>query len=258
MGAINTFQRYEKKFLVNKEVLDALIPFIEEYMDPDEYCEQWKTYPVSNLYYDTENSDVIRESLHQPFYKEKLRMRSYGSPVSERAPVFLELKKKINGIVTKRRAKLTYAQAKRFMAKRVFPDTQDYMTEQVLKEIQYYLKHNDVKAMTRISYNRRAYFGKNDPDFRLTIDQDLYYMNDKKEKKEVNFQDPQKGKKILPDNLYLMEVKVRDAYPLWFAKMVHTEGIFPVSFSKYGVSYKIELMNKLQLQNKQLDILMHI
>lgn len=258
MGTITTFQRFEKKFLINKDVLETLIPIIEEHMEMDEHCQKWKTYAVSNLYYDTENQDVIRESLHQPFYKEKLRMRSYGIPVSDRAPVFLELKKKVNGVVTKRRTRITFAEARRFMADRTYPSRTDYMTSQVLKEIEYYLRHNDVKAVCRISYNRLAYFDREDPNFRLTIDQDIHYMNEKKEGKEVNFQNPHKGSPILPDNLYLMEVKVRDAYPLWFANIVHTEGIFPVSFSKYGVSYKIELMNKLKLQEQQVDILSHI
>ena len=52
------------------------------------------------------NSDAIRHSISKPYYKEKLRLRSYKLPTNTNDKVFLELKKKINGIVSKRRLSL--------------------------------------------------------------------------------------------------------------------------------------------------------
>ncbi len=243
MAAITVFQRYEKKFLMDEDVMEKILPEIEAHMNPDKYCIDGATYPISNLYYDTVTNDVIRDSLQKPFYKEKLRMRCYGIPKNKDTQVFLELKKKVNKIVTKRRAKLTYGEACMFMERGIYPETDSYMTTQVLREIEYYLYHKDVYANTRISYDRLAFFDARDDSFRLTFDKNIRYL--KRGDEPVDFDDRSKGVPLLPKNLRLMEVKVSNAYPMWFAKLLSTEGIHAVSFSKFGASYKKELLDQL-------------
>ena len=68
------------------------------YMKKDAYGE----YTICNIYYDTDDYRLIRASLEKPVYKEKLRVRSYGVP-QEDGKVFVELKKKFDGVVYKRR-----------------------------------------------------------------------------------------------------------------------------------------------------------
>jgi len=50
----------------------------------------------------TQDNQLIRHSVSKPRYKEKLRLRSYGVPSLD-AKVYLEIKKKVNGLVNKRR-----------------------------------------------------------------------------------------------------------------------------------------------------------
>ena len=90
------FKRYEKKYLITKEQYREIIKGMMPYMKPDEH----PVYTVNNIYYDTENFDLIRTSLEKPVYKEKLRMRSYGIPKNGDT-VFVELKKKFDGVVYK-------------------------------------------------------------------------------------------------------------------------------------------------------------
>lgn len=61
--------------------------------------------PPSDLYFDTENYRLIRRSIEKPSYKEKLRIRSYRRADPE-SNVFVELKKKYDGVVYKRRLEL--------------------------------------------------------------------------------------------------------------------------------------------------------
>lgn len=84
-------------------------------MNPDKYCKNNNTYSIYNIYYDTKNNDVIRHSISKPYYKEKLRLRSYKVPTNLDKKVFLELKKKIKGIVSKRRLSLTLGEAYDFI-----------------------------------------------------------------------------------------------------------------------------------------------
>ena len=44
--------------------------------------------------------------------------------------------------------------------------------------------------------------------------------------------------KLLPDGMYLMEIKTAIAKPLWLADMLTEIGAVRSSFSKYGTEYK--------------------
>ena len=92
------FRRYEKKYLLTKAQYLAVRLGMAAYMKPDAHPR----YSITNIYYDTEHYDLIRASLGKPVYKEKLRLRSYGVP-DNRDDVFVEIKKKYDGVVYKRR-----------------------------------------------------------------------------------------------------------------------------------------------------------
>lgn len=167
--AIKSFKRYEKKYLLTGEQYEKLIPRLLEYMKMDDHCVN-NSYSIYNIYYDTDDNSVIRHSISKPYYKEKLRLRSYKIPQSPSDKVFLELKKKINKIVNKRRAIITLEEAYNFLEFGERPKCTDFITEQVINEIEYYLSHTKVNPTVYIGYNRIAFFGKEDKDFGLTID----------------------------------------------------------------------------------------
>ena len=92
--AISTFQRREVKFLLSMEQYEKLLPVVHEHMNPDKFCVDGKEYGIYNLYYDTPDNLLIRRSIEKPYYKEKLRLRSYYSPAAPDASVFLEVKRR--------------------------------------------------------------------------------------------------------------------------------------------------------------------
>lgn len=231
--AITSFQRYEKKFMLNKEQYDALIPRLLEYMSPDEYCKDGKQYSIYNIYYDTIDNSLIRHSLAKPYYKEKLRLRSYTIPRSRDDKVFLELKKKIGGIVNKRRVVLTLGEAYDLLERGIVPKTKGYMSKQVMNEILYFLKYNKVYPKVYISYERRAFFGKDNREFRMTFDQQITTRRD-----EVYLEKGCYGAQLLGEDKYLMEIKILDAMPLWLTSILSELKIYTTSFSKYGTEYK--------------------
>ena len=95
----DTFERKEVKYRLNakqhREVLDALAGR----MAADEYGRT----RITSLYFDTPTRDLIARSLEKPLYKEKLRLRWYGTPTSGER-VYVEIKKKYDGIVYERTA----------------------------------------------------------------------------------------------------------------------------------------------------------
>ena len=230
--AIKSFKRYEKKFLLTQQQYDVLISKLSDYMEPDQHCLDGKNYSIYNIYYDTVHSDVIRHSISKPYYKEKLRLRSYKVPKKPTDKVFLELKKKINGIVNKRRVVLTLQEAKDFVERGVRPESHDYMSEQVINEIAYYLSHEVVKPAVYIGYTRKAFFSKNDPEFRLTFDSKILTRRE-----NLTLESGYYGEDILKENQYLMEVKILGAIPVWFTQILSELEIYNTKFSKYGQEF---------------------
>lgn len=89
--AQEVFNRVEKKYLLTDEKAEALMKLVSKYIKPGEYPYT----KICNIYFDTENKELIRKSIEKPLYKEKVRLRSYGIP-GEKDRVFLEIKKKFN------------------------------------------------------------------------------------------------------------------------------------------------------------------
>ena len=149
----------EKKIHIPTADVELLRSRILPFMDADEYNRDGEPYMICNLYYDDDSNSVIRNSIQLPKYKEKLRLRSYGTPTLD-SKVFIELKKKLNGVGTKRRAKITLGEINEFMESRKIPDGLKYIDNQVLREIEYYLSHHPVYPKTYVGYLRYAYFAK--------------------------------------------------------------------------------------------------
>lgn len=237
--AIQSFKRYEKKFLLDHNQYTVLLPKLSEYMNLDSNCIDENGYKISNIYFDTENSDVIRHSVSKPYFKEKLRLRTYGTPKSEDTVSFLELKKKIGGIVSKRRVIMPLNQSYEFLEKGKYPENATYIQKQVLDEIGYYLSVNHISPAVFISYDRIALFGKEDKSFRITFDTNLQTR-----RSDLHLESGCYGSQLLLPNQHIMEVKILTSYPLWLTRILSEQGIFQHSFSKYGTEYKNMLKNK--------------
>ena len=119
--AIEVFNRYEKKYMMDEKTFYELTDRISDYMSPDAYNKNGEAYRISNIYYDTESDQLIRASIEKPVYKEKLRLRAYGTPSLDDM-VFVEIKKKYNGIVNKRRTSMTLKEAYSYLDEGTMPD----------------------------------------------------------------------------------------------------------------------------------------
>ncbi len=239
--AISTFQRKEIKFLLSVEQYEALLEEIHKYMEPDKYCIGGRDYGIYNIYYDTPDDYLIRESISKPFYKEKIRLRSYYSPASPEDKVFLEIKKKVGGIVTKRRVTMTLAEADAYMLQHKKPmDNGKYLQRQIFGELDVFLNNYAVAPKQYISYQRSAFFGKEDRDFRLTFDRQIT-----ERRYDLSLAMPSYGAQIIAPNQRLMEVKIAGAMPLWLSRRLAELQIYKISFSKYGRAYQRFIRNQL-------------
>lgn len=245
--AIRTFQRREIKFLLDARQYRELQPVLLQHMSPDPHCIDGKEYGVYNIYFDTPDNFLIRESLAKPYYKEKIRLRSYASPAGPDDLVFLEIKKKIGGIVTKRRVTMTLREAERYLQTRVKPQSEKYLQQQVLRELDVFLNNYTVSPKQYISYQRSAFFGKQDSDFRLTFDRQITERREALTLSKESF-----GSQIILPEQRLMEVKVTDSIPAWLSQELSRLGIYKTSFSKYGRAYQRYVQN--QMKDRRINV----
>ncbi len=221
----NTFMRYEMKYLVSAEQRGELMELMEKYMTDDEYGRS----TICNVYYDTPDMRLVRRSIEKPVYKEKLRVRCYGSlPEGDR--VFVELKKKYDEVVYKRRVSMSTEQAEKYIAGKGDCPKQN----QIVSEIDYFLsEYKNLIPAAFIGYEREAYFAKDDPNLRITFDDNIVWRD-----YDISLCRGFCGKPLLMPNQSLMEIKVSTAFPLWLTNKLSELKVFKVNFSKYGNAYK--------------------
>ncbi|MCR5451621.1 MAG: polyphosphate polymerase domain-containing protein [Lachnospiraceae bacterium] len=233
--ANNTFKRAEVKFLITKEQLYAFIEKTNTILCKDAFYFS----TINNIYFDTENDLLIRNSLEKPLYKEKLRLRTYEVPKDD-STAFIEIKKKYDGVVYKRRLGTTYKEAVDYLCK----NENLKKDSQVGREIDFFKKRYETLAPAMvISYDRIALKGIEDPEFRVTFDANIRYRT-----KDLDLTKGRDGEQILKEDQVLMEIKVAGAFPLQMVSILNELNIRRSSFSKYGRAYTRELERSLGRQ----------
>lgn len=220
----DVFQRVEKKYRLTSAQYEAFCAHMAPYMEEDVYG----LHTISNIYYDTKQYDLIRTSIEKPRYKEKLRLRGYRTPGLD-SMVFLEIKKKYAGMVYKRRVSMTLQEAYDYLDNKKRPSIRG----QIMNEIDYFISYYQPVPKLYLAYDRVAYFGKEDPELRITIDRNI-----RSRETQLRLEKGDAGELLLDADQYLVEIKVPTAMPLWMVRSLSELRIYPVSFSKYGSVYQ--------------------
>lgn len=235
MSFQNVFNRYELKYFISKTQQQQIKNRMCRYMD----CDAYGKSTICNIYFDTPGFLLARRGLEKPAYKEKLRLRSYGVAGAD-STVFLELKKKYKSVVYKRRTDMNEAEAWACLrGGEPLPDTQ------ICREVDYFRGlYAPLGPAVFLSYDRAAFFAKDDPDFRVTFDENILWRD-----WDLSLRAGVYGEAVLSGGGVLMEIKTSAALPLWMAEILSQGQIYKTSFSKYGSAYRALSENKIGGRN---------
>ncbi len=218
------FKRCEIKYMLDITQAELLKNQMKQYMIADEHGVS----TICSLYFDTPDYLLIQRSMEHPVYKEKLRLRSYGTADKD-TTVFVELKKKYESVVYKRRIAMTEDEAERYL---LFHEK--VKDTQITREIDYCLKnYKKLAPAVMLSYEREAFYAKDNHEFRITFDQNILWRN-----YDLSLCKGIYGEAILDKNKVLMEVKTAGAIPLWMVHFLTENQIYKMSFSKYATAYR--------------------
>jgi SPX domain protein involved in polyphosphate accumulation len=233
MGYQAIFERREMKYMITREQKEKLVSIMTPYMKPDKYGHS----SVRNIYFDTDNYRLIRQSIEKPIYKEKLRIRSYGEARHD-SDVFVELKKKYKHIVYKRRLSMHEENAMEWICDKKETTTHSQISNEIDYFCQYY---QNLKPQVFLSYEREAYYSKTDDTFRVTFDENILCRQT-----DLTLNSENSGTPILPDDKIIMEIKCSGGIPMWMAHALSNEHIYKTSFSKYGTAYKTLILPRIK------------
>ncbi|MDR3276586.1 MAG: polyphosphate polymerase domain-containing protein [Treponema sp.] len=218
----NYFRRYEKKYQLNAFQYYELSESLKGLAETDEYGFS----DIYSLYFDTEDYRIMRRCIDAKGYKEKLRLRAYGLPGPE-GWVYLELKKKLQGLTYKRRLPLRYGELAAYLDERCAQ--QQY--GQIDNEIDWFIRTHRPGPRFQVAYKRLALRGIEDPEFRVTFDSHIRCCPS-----GLDFA----GSNTVPmigAGEYIMEIKCIAAIPGCLSRQLSALRIFPVSFSKSVRAY---------------------
>ena len=228
----SVFKRYELKYMLTQQQKSRVLQLASEFMELDKYGRT----TIRNVYFDTDDFRLIRHSLEKPVYKEKMRIRSYDLADAD-SNVFVELKKKYEDVVYKRRVAMPELEAVRWIEQGIHCRKRTQITD----EIDYFLSfYENLHPVVFLSYEREAYFCKDGSDFRITFDDTILSRTDR-----LSLEEKVGGYPLLENGYTLMEIKCSGGIPLWMTEILSKERIFKTSFSKYGTAFQKLIFSKL-------------
>lgn len=255
-GYIAIFERSELKYRLSPPQVEAFMQAVEKNMIHDAYG---KTL-ISSMYWDTPNRSLIGRSVEHPLYKEKLRLRRYGSRMLlDENPCFVELKKKYKGIVYKRRLQTSGVAARQLLAGsegELSSATSSQSSGESKADISHSAQNRQVAAEVAafrhrsgvlvpsmlIECERTAWVlpphsPYSQSELRITLDEDLRYLDLMTVSPSDEPLAARRAGPLIAPGEAVLEIKALNAMPHWLVRELSENAIRPASFTKYGSAY---------------------
>ncbi len=230
MAYQSDFRRYEIKYFLDPEQMEAVMDAFGGRMEKDRYAVS----DIRNVYLDTDAYTLARRSISHPAYKEKLRVRKYSSDPSD--PVFVEIKKKCDSVTYKRRVSMDEGDAMRWMGN----CQSDMPDSQIGREIEAFCdRYPTIGPKIGMRYHRESFRSAEGCDLRATFDRNVTATL-----KDFDLDGEMEGADLIPEGCSILELKTGTSVPLWLSRTLSSVHAYPRSFSKYGAAYKMLVCGK--------------
>jgi hypothetical protein len=226
--------RSEMKYLVTEIEAVAMARYIEPFLPPDRYSKLHRggQYPIVSLYLDSPEMRLCRESLTGVKNRFKLRVRSYTD--DPEYPRFFEIKRRINRVIVKSRARVTDRDVTPLLSGKWLAP-QGYTTDEAaLNQFQLYMTSIHAGPVVLIRYMRQAWEGTSQDRVRVTFDRSLCYKVTGEPQVRLGGSGWQRH--TLTEGNAILEIKFTGCYPAWLARLVQEFNLDLQSISKFATS----------------------
>ena len=227
--------RFELKYLIDEERATAVREFVSGYLEHDEYALSNSTYsyPVYSLYMDTPTLVLYRQTTQGLKNRFKLRIRFYDDDPT--SAVFLEIKRRLSGIICKERAALR-RDGIDMLLNGGRPDVTHLVqcsgnrnAEMALGRFCTLCEELGAVGVTYVGYMREAYVQPNSDNLRVTLDRQL-----RGQEFDVRAGLTTPTWSVSPNvKGVILELKFVDRFPSWMQDLVWTLDLDRCSMAKY-------------------------
>lgn len=227
--------RFEIKYLLSHREVPEVIESLEPYVEADRNWDDERGYPVYSVYWDSDAWTFFWEKIEGIKYRRKLRIRLYSGADYG----FVEIKQRLDRTLQKRRARLPLQELHalfRGTAAGTYQPGEDpppfpirAPDDPVVSEALYLRHLYRLRPRMAVGYRRQAFYGRFEPDLRVTFDRRVQY-----DPWKLDLAEPfESGPYVVDPRLVIMEVKFSERTPLWMCKLVRRHGLRMVRLSKY-------------------------
>jgi len=222
--------RFEMKYLVKPRLMPAMRKFLRPFVRPDEFAARMEgfTYPICSLYLDSEDLRLMRATLSGIKNRYKLRIRSYSDDPG--TAVYCEIKRRMNGIILKRRVRVDRSHVQTILAGRI-PQTSELYPGMADPLMEFVEMGRVIRARprVRVRYDREAYVSSSGDPVRVTFDTSL-----RGAVTTTGDLGTEAGRwaNVNPGGT-ILEIKFTDNYPGWIGDFVRTFQLERRSVAKY-------------------------
>ncbi|OHB68137.1 MAG: hypothetical protein A2Y77_04680 [Planctomycetes bacterium RBG_13_62_9] len=226
--------RYEMKYLITEAEAAAMTNYVRPFLEPDRYSKLQRggMYPLVSLYLDSPELQLCRESTTGVKNRFKLRIRSYTD--EPEYPRFFEIKRRINRVILKSRARVMDRDVPTLLAGRSLPP-QGYTTDEgALSQFQLYARTIHAGPVVLVRYLRQAFESTSENRVRVTFDRELCYKVT--DEPSVRLGGSRWQHNDLTVGSVILEIKFTGCYPEWLTRLVRHFDIEARSISKFATS----------------------
>lgn len=226
--------RYELKYRIPETKARMIAQYIQSYIRPDKYSEKCPdfAYPLASLYFDSDAFHLCHETIEGKKNRFKLRIRCYDD--NPQSPCFFEIKRRINSVIVKDRARLARDMIVKAVQEYRTPDSISKRDHEVLSLFQFYLQSLRANPVVLVRYMRQAFEGDPINRVRITFDRNLSFKTTNRPVVALNGP----GWYHVPTDCVVLEIKFSSRYPLWLSDMARIFDLQQSAFSKYVSSVK--------------------
>ncbi len=228
--------RHEIKYHISESKAEAIIQFIKPYIQMDRYSKLHRggAYPISSLYLDSNTLRLCKESLLGHKNRFKLRVRGYTD--EPEYPRYLEIKRRMNTIIIKSRARVMEKDIPTLLEGLPLPPQNYTADTETINQFQLYIDSIKAKPVVLVRYMRRAYEGTSRNRIRVTFDYELAYCTTNLP--QVRLDGGGWRRNAFTVGGVILEIKFTDYYPVWLSQMVKYFNLRQRSISKYASSIR--------------------
>lgn len=243
-GPSTIIERREYKYLIDEATAAGVRAAIQPYcaLDPWAADAPGRRYTIDSLYLDTRELALFWANDHEQ--RDRIKMRVRGYPHAAGSPVFFEVKRRINDVISKSRGRASRAQWAGLLADPAAAIPAEIVGKEraAVERFLTLARTLHLRPYTLVRYRREPYFSRIDDYARVTFDTEIRAQA----MDRLSFEPTPLGWRALDDavtqrtlaSLVVLELKFTSAVPRWLVEVVRRFGLQRASFSKYGTSIR--------------------